>query len=136
MPLIVLLYGMAMLTVYRRELTRRDKRRADTTVDGPESESRAVFWEFGVAAAVVVAAGLWLPFVGERMAVALDMHETFVGIPRGDPRNPLTDGEIEDKFRNQAEYVLGDDEIERVISTILDFEKLEDISELMSLLAG
>jgi cation:H+ antiporter len=77
--LIVLLYGVAMRTVYRRELTHRDTRRADTAVDGPESESRAVFWEFGVAAAIVVAAGLWLPFVGERMAVALDMHETFVG---------------------------------------------------------
>jgi 2-methylcitrate dehydratase PrpD len=65
-----------------------------------------------------------------------EKHETFVGIPRGDPRNPLTDREIEGKFRNQAEYVLEGNEIERVIGSILDFEKLADVSELMSLLAG
>jgi cation:H+ antiporter len=78
-PLIVLIYSMAVLTVYRRELRRDDTHHADTAVDDPESDSRAVFWQFGVAAAVVVAVGLWLPFVGERMAVALKMHETVVG---------------------------------------------------------
>ncbi len=78
-PLIALIYGLAVRTVYRRELSRDDPSHADTAVDGLESDSRAVFWQFGAAAVVVVAAGLWLPFVGERMAVVLNLHETFVG---------------------------------------------------------
>jgi cation:H+ antiporter len=78
-PLIVLIYGVAVCTVYRRERTRGDPGRADVAPESPQSESRAVFWKFGVAAAVVVVAGLWLPFVGEKMAVALHVHETFVG---------------------------------------------------------
>jgi cation:H+ antiporter len=77
--LIVLIYGVAVRTVYRRESVRDHTEHDDTAVDGAKSDSRAVFWQFGVAAAAVVAAGLWLPFVGERIAVVLDMHETFVG---------------------------------------------------------
>jgi cation:H+ antiporter len=78
-PLIVLIYGIAVRTVYRRESSRDDTQHADTAVDGAKGDLRAVFWRFGAAAAVVVAAGLWLPFVGERMAVVLEMDETFVG---------------------------------------------------------
>jgi 2-methylcitrate dehydratase PrpD len=62
--------------------------------------------------------------------------ETFVGVPTGDPRNPLTQQEIEDKFRNQAAYVLGEKEVEAVIAKIYDWENIEDISVLMSALAG
>jgi len=65
-----------------------------------------------------------------------ERFETFVGIPTGDPRNPLTQQEIEGKFRNQAAYVLEEKEIERVIGKIYDLENIEDISDLMSFLAG
>jgi len=65
-----------------------------------------------------------------------ERFETFVGIPTGDPRNPLTQQEIEGKFRNQAAYVLEEKEIERVIGKIYDLENIEDISDLMSSLAG
>jgi len=41
--------------------------------------SGAPWGRFALAAAVVVATGIWLPFVGERLAVALGVHETFVG---------------------------------------------------------
>jgi 2-methylcitrate dehydratase len=62
--------------------------------------------------------------------------ERFVGIPKGDPLNPLTRQEVEDKFRDQASYSLKDGEIEGVIQKIYDFEKLDDVSDLMSHLAG
>jgi 2-methylcitrate dehydratase PrpD len=62
--------------------------------------------------------------------------ERFVDVPTGDPRNPLTRQEIEDKFRNQAAYVLEEVEIDRVIEKIYDFENLDRVSDLMSSLAG
>jgi 2-methylcitrate dehydratase PrpD len=65
-----------------------------------------------------------------------ETFETYVEIPRGDPRNPLTRGEIEDKFRNQALYSLEEDEVEEAMRTIYDFENLDSVSDLMSLLAG
>jgi 2-methylcitrate dehydratase len=65
-----------------------------------------------------------------------ETFETYVEIPRGDPRNPLTGGEIEDKFRNQALYSLEEDQVEKAIAAIYDFENLDSVSDLMSLLAG
>ena len=65
-----------------------------------------------------------------------ERFETFTGIPTGDPRNPLSDQEIESKFRNQAAYVLEEGEIDRVIEQIYDLENIEDVSDLMSSLAG
>jgi 2-methylcitrate dehydratase PrpD len=62
--------------------------------------------------------------------------ETFVDTLRGDPRRPLTYQEIEDKFRNQSEYVLEPQEIDRAIDRILHMEELEDIADLTALLAG
>ena len=65
-----------------------------------------------------------------------DAFEKFVGIPSGDPRHPISQSNIEDKFRNQALYVLGSEDVDRVMEEIYAFEKLEDISDLMSLLMG
>jgi 2-methylcitrate dehydratase PrpD len=59
-----------------------------------------------------------------------------VEIPLGDPRNPLTRKAIEEKFENQASYVLDTASIHRAIELISDFENLETIDELMALLAG
>ena len=65
-----------------------------------------------------------------------EMLERFVEIPKGDPLNPLTNQEIEDKFRNQASYSLKAGEIETAIQRIYDFENIDDVSDLMSRLAG
>jgi len=62
--------------------------------------------------------------------------ERFVDIPKGDPLNPLTDQEIEEKFRNQASYSVKEEEIETVIRKIYDLENIDDISDLMVSLAG
>ncbi|MCK5835715.1 MAG: MmgE/PrpD family protein [Desulfobacula sp.] len=61
--------------------------------------------------------------------------DSFVKIPLGDPRNPLSMEEVEDKFRNQASYVLDKKKIDQAIQMILDFDNLDTINELMALLA-
>jgi 2-methylcitrate dehydratase len=54
--------------------------------------------------------------------------------PKGDPRNPLTDREIEEKFAALAEAVLTPATQRRVIDAVWDLEKLGAVSELMKLL--
>jgi cation:H+ antiporter len=78
-PLILVIYSMAVRAVYRRELNHEEARGPEVAADPSESISRAVYWEFAAAAVVVVVAGLWLPFVGARMATVLGIHETSVG---------------------------------------------------------
>lgn len=60
----------------------------------------------------------------------------FVEIPSGDPRNPPSTAALEDKFKNQASYVLNENEINQVMEMIYDFDRLDNIDELMALLAG
>ena len=54
--------------------------------------------------------------------------------PKGDPRNPLTDAEIEEKFRALAEGVLSKKAQDRLISAIWKLEKIESASKLMRLM--
>lgn len=60
----------------------------------------------------------------------------FVKVPKGDPRNPLSGSDVEDKFREQASFVLGDKETDEVLQMINQFEQLDQITDLMALLAG
>jgi len=54
-----------------------------------------------------------------------------VEYPKGDPRNPMTDQEIEDKFRSMAEKFMTESQIKKVISTVFRLEKLETVNNLM-----
>jgi len=62
--------------------------------------------------------------------------EKFVEWPTGNPHNPLSMEQIEDKFRNQAAYSLRGEEIETAIQKIHDLENINDLTDLMSTLAG
>lgn len=53
--------------------------------------------------------------------------------PKGDPRNPLTDDEIEQKFDALATPVLTDDARERLKDAVWGLEKMSSISDLMAL---
>jgi 2-methylcitrate dehydratase len=53
--------------------------------------------------------------------------------PKGDPRNPLTDEEIETKFDALATPVLSDDARKRVKDAVWGLEKVGSITELMAL---
>lgn len=54
--------------------------------------------------------------------------------PKGDPRNPLTDREIEEKFAALAEAVLTPATQRRVMDAVWNLEKLGAVSDLMKLL--
>jgi 2-methylcitrate dehydratase len=56
--------------------------------------------------------------------------------PKGDPRNPLSDGEIEEKFSGLADGVLTSEQQKRVRETIWQLENLGSVSELMAMLKG
>ena len=78
-PIILGLYLLAVRTVFSYE---RDHRVA--FVEGaaeryPAITLNSAIVRFAVASAIVVAAGIWLPFVGSRLAEAMGWRTTFVG---------------------------------------------------------
>jgi 2-methylcitrate dehydratase len=54
--------------------------------------------------------------------------------PKGDPRNPLSDAEIEEKFSALAEGVLSPPAQKRVIDAVWNLEKVGSVSKLMALM--
>jgi 2-methylcitrate dehydratase len=54
--------------------------------------------------------------------------------PKGDPRNPLTDQEIEEKFAALAEGILTSGAQQRVKDAIWNLERVGSVSELMALM--
>jgi len=57
-----------------------------------------------------------------------------IDYPKGDPRNPLTDREVEEKFDALAEPVLSPARTGQVKETIWSLERLDSIGRLMELL--
>jgi 2-methylcitrate dehydratase len=56
--------------------------------------------------------------------------------PKGDPRNPLTDAEVEEKFAALAEGVLSPAAQKRLKEAIWNLEKVESVSKLMAMMAA
>src|SRR3989475_5780101 len=54
--------------------------------------------------------------------------------PKGDPRNPLTDAEVEEKFAALAEGVLSAGAQKKLIDAIWSLEKVGSVSKLMALM--
>jgi 2-methylcitrate dehydratase len=54
--------------------------------------------------------------------------------PKGDPRNPLTDQEVEEKFAALAEGVLSDSAQKKVKEAVWNLERVGSVSELMALM--
>jgi len=54
--------------------------------------------------------------------------------PKGDPRNPLSDAEIEEKFRALAEGVLSEKAQKKLIEAIWKLEKCGSVAKLMALM--
>ena len=54
--------------------------------------------------------------------------------PKGDPRNPLSDAEIEEKFRALAEGVLSEKAQKKLVDAIWNLEKIGSVSKLMALM--
>jgi 2-methylcitrate dehydratase len=54
-----------------------------------------------------------------------------VEYPKGDPLNPMTDEELEDKFRALTEKFMSERQINNTIATVYKMERLDGINELM-----
>jgi 2-methylcitrate dehydratase PrpD len=57
-----------------------------------------------------------------------------VDTPHGMGDDPLTDGELEDKFREMAMKYMGEERIQKIFDTVWNLESLEDISKLTRLM--
>lgn len=60
-------------------------------------------------------------------------YSAYVDRPKGDPRNPPTDQELENKFRSLAAFVLPQRRIESLVKTIWRLEKVPNIRQLIRL---
>ena len=54
--------------------------------------------------------------------------------PKGDPRNPLSDAEVEEKFAALAEGVLSEGAQKKLKNAIWNLEKVGSVSKLMALM--
>jgi 2-methylcitrate dehydratase PrpD len=61
-------------------------------------------------------------------------HTERVDMPWGEPRNPLTDDELFDKFVNWSSPTVDKRKAERIWSALKGLDELGDVSELMPLL--
>ncbi len=71
-----------------------------------------------------------------RVTVTLSSGETMVEeakYSKGHPKNPLSDAEIEEKFRRLAQPVLGERRSAAALARMWEVEKLASVSELLSL---
>jgi len=80
-PVLLALYLLALRSVFAHE---RDMKRAMKLPDmavasGPPLQPRRDWLQFAMAAAVVLAAGTWLPTLGDEMARAMGWSRSFVG---------------------------------------------------------
>ncbi len=54
--------------------------------------------------------------------------------PHGLYEDPLTDEELEDKFRSMASKCMGEEQIQKIFDTVWNLEKLDDMSKLTALM--
>ena len=78
-PILAVIYAVAVRTVFfyeRRQLKEFVEERVERY---PHLSLRQAVTRYSLAALVVVAAALWLPYIGHDLASAMGWHETFVG---------------------------------------------------------
>jgi len=78
-PIILLLYLVAMRSVYYYERAQLVAHVEEAASRYPKVTLRQALLRYAIAALAVVAAALWLPFVGARLAEVMGWHRTFVG---------------------------------------------------------
>lgn len=55
------------------------------------------------------------------------VHDTTIKIPKGDPRNPMSEEELSNKFHTIVAPVLGTDRSEKLYDRVMDIEHLESM---------
>jgi 2-methylcitrate dehydratase PrpD len=61
-------------------------------------------------------------------------HSYTARIAKGDPRNPMSESEVLDKFRGNANSVISEKQSERLIAAVQNLEAVENVGRLVSLL--
>jgi 2-methylcitrate dehydratase len=64
------------------------------------------------------------------------VHSRQVDYPRGHPKNPMTDAEVEDKFAKQCEGLLTHRKIQQILDRLWELEKIKDATEVLALFSG
>jgi len=57
-------------------------------------------------------------------------YEFQVNYPKGHRQNPMTDGEVVEKFKGMAERYMSRTQMDRIVRTVFEAEKLDDIGKL------
>ncbi len=78
-PVLLVLYAVAMRTVFTYETRRVEEFTESEPDEYPDLTLRQIAWRYAAAASVVVVAATWLPFVGEALAAQMGWNESFVG---------------------------------------------------------
>jgi cation:H+ antiporter len=78
-PVILLLYLLAMRSLYRYEQAQVSDYVEDRVELYPEMTLKQAIQGYAMAAVAVVAAGIWLPFIARDLAVAMAWEQSFVG---------------------------------------------------------
>ena len=63
-----------------------------------------------------------------------EIHSYTARIAKGDPRNPMSESEVLDKFRGNAKSVISEKQSEELIAAVRNLEAVENVSRLVSLL--
>ncbi|MDA8127462.1 MAG: sodium:calcium antiporter [Betaproteobacteria bacterium] len=78
-PVILLLYLLAMRALYRYEQAQVSEYVEDRVERYPGTSLKRAIQGYAVASVVVVAAGVWLPFIAKDLAGAMAWEQSFVG---------------------------------------------------------
>jgi len=78
-PALLILYLLAVRITFRYERSQVGQGVEKTVSRHPDMSLRQAAWRFGLAASVVVAAGIWLPFIAIDLARAMKWTQSFVG---------------------------------------------------------
>ncbi|MFO7770216.1 MAG: MmgE/PrpD family protein [Roseovarius gahaiensis] len=74
-----------------------------------------------------------------RVSVHMQGGETYTAgldYPKGDPRNPLSDAELLEKFRRNVAYAMPRQQIETLIQAIMTLPKAQDLQNIGALVRG
>ncbi len=78
-PVILLLYLLAMRSLYRYEQEQVSEYVEDRAELYPDTSLKQAVRGYAMAAMAVVAAGIWLPFIAKDLAVVMAWEQSFVG---------------------------------------------------------
>jgi len=78
-PVILLLYGLAMRSLYRYEQSQVSEYVEDRAELYPNTSLKQAVRGYVIAAFMVVAAGIWLPYIAADLAAVMGWKQSFVG---------------------------------------------------------